>query len=78
MRSEHSAFVRGMTNSHQDEGREDKRHASIGRLGRLLSGKHRPEHRAARRGLDAIATLRFTSVVFVTSVVKSFDSIAKG
>ena len=60
-----------MTNSHQDEGRAGERHASIGRFRCLLSGKHRPEHHTARQGLDAVATLRFISVVSVTSGVKA-------
>ena len=62
-----------MTNGHQDEGREGEQHASIGRFGCLLSGKYRPEHHTARQGLDAgaVATLRYTSVVSVTSVVRT-------
>jgi len=62
-----------MTDGHQDEGREGEQHASLGRFGCLLSGKHRPEHHTACQGLDAVAvaTLRYTSVVSVTSVVRS-------
>jgi len=62
-----------MTDGHQDEGRDGEQHTSIGRFGWLLSSKHRPEHHTARQGLDAIAvaTLRYTSVVVVTSVMKN-------
>ena len=62
-----------MTDGHQDEGRDGEQHTSIGRFGWLLSSKHRPEHHTARHGLDAIAvaTLRYTSVVVVTSVMKN-------
>lgn len=61
-----------MTSGHQHECRKGEQHASIGRFGWLLSGKHRPKHHTARQGLDAIAVaiLRYTSVVVVTSVMK--------
>ena len=60
-----------MTDGHQDDGREGEQRESIGRLGCLLSRKHRPEHHTASKGLDAVATLRYTSVASVTSAVKT-------
>ena len=65
-----------MTDGHQDDGREGEQRESIGRLGFLLSRKHRPEHHTARKGLDAVATLSYTSVASVTSAM-SVTSVVK-